>query len=119
MLVFLARFELVVTHFGPWKIPKCLENGPFDDQKWVQNGSKTHFSKSGARPFWIPKQAFFAHWEPVVTRFAPWEIPGALKMAPFGTKSGSKMGQKLVFPNVRLDHLGCSNKCFEPILSPF
>ena len=34
--VFLDRFELVVAHFGPPKIPKCLENGLF----WDQNGSK-------------------------------------------------------------------------------
>ena len=43
--VFLGRFEPVVARLGPWKIPKCLENGPFWDQKWVKNGSKTHFSK--------------------------------------------------------------------------
>ena len=36
--VFLGRFEPVVMRFGPWKIPKCLENGPFWDQKWVKNG---------------------------------------------------------------------------------
>ena len=39
--VFLERFELVVAHFGPLKIPKCLENGLFWDQKmgqkWVKN----------------------------------------------------------------------------------
>ena len=39
--VFLDRFELVVAHFGPWKIPKCLENGLCWDQKmghkWVKN----------------------------------------------------------------------------------
>ena len=35
--VFLAHFEPVVTRFGPWKIPKCLENGSFWDQKWVKN----------------------------------------------------------------------------------
>ena len=29
--VFLDRFELVVAHFGPPKIPRCLENGPFWD----------------------------------------------------------------------------------------
>ena len=38
---FLARFEPAVTLFGPWKIPKCLEKGPFWDQKkgqkWVKN----------------------------------------------------------------------------------
>ena len=36
--VFLARFELVVTHIGPWKIPECLEHGPFWDQRWVKTG---------------------------------------------------------------------------------
>ena len=49
--VFLDRLELVVAHFGSPKIPKCLENGLFWDQKWVKNGSKTHFSKSQRRPF--------------------------------------------------------------------
>ena len=38
--VFLGRFERVVARFGPWKIPKCLENGPLWDQKWIKNGSK-------------------------------------------------------------------------------
>ena len=32
--VFFARFETVVTPFGPWKIQNCLENGPFWDKKW-------------------------------------------------------------------------------------
>ena len=49
--VLLARFEPVVVRFGPRKIPKCLENGPFQDQKCVKNGSKTRFSKSDPRPF--------------------------------------------------------------------
>ena len=39
--VFLDRFELVLAHFGPPKIPKCLEDALFWDQKWVKNGSKT------------------------------------------------------------------------------
>ena len=51
--VFLDCFELVVAHFGPPKIPKCLENGLFRDQKWVKNGSKTHFSKTHPRPFGV------------------------------------------------------------------
>ena len=33
----------------------------------------------------------------------------ALKMRCFGTKSGSKMGRKHIFPNLILDHLGCTN----------
>ena len=52
----LARFEPVVTCFGPWKIPKCLENGPFWDQKWVKSGSKMCFSKSGRGPIGVHKQ---------------------------------------------------------------
>ena len=54
--VFLDRFEPVVAHFGPPKIPKCLENGLFWDQKWVKNGSKTHFSKNHPRPFGVRHQ---------------------------------------------------------------
>ena len=60
--VFLDRFELVVAHFGPPKIPKCLENGLFWDQKWVK---------------------------------------------------------KRIFPNLILDHLGCTIGRNEPTLSPF
>ena len=54
--VFLAPFEPVVTHFNPWKIPKCLENGPFWVQREVKNASKTCFSKSDHRPFGVHKQ---------------------------------------------------------------
>ena len=110
--VFLGRFEPVVARFGPWKIPKCLENGPFGDQQWVKNGSKTHFSKNDTGPFMMLKQVVLAHFEPVVTCFGSWKIPKCLKMGHFGTKKGSKMGQKRIFPKVIPDHLGCSNKCF-------
>ena len=41
--VFLARFEHVVARFGPPKIPKCLENGPFWDQMWVKKWVKNVF----------------------------------------------------------------------------
>ena len=58
--VFLGRFEPVVARFGPWKIPKCLENGAFWDQQCVKNGSKTHFSKNDPGPFGMLKQVFLA-----------------------------------------------------------
>ena len=57
--VFLARLEPVVTRFGPWKIPKCVQNGPFWDQNWVKNGLKMHFSKSDRGSFGMLKQLFF------------------------------------------------------------
>ena len=69
--VVLAHFEPVATGFGPWKIPKCLENGPFWDQKWVKNGSKTRCSKSDPGPFGMLKQVFLARFEPVLTEFSP------------------------------------------------
>ena len=34
------------------------------------------------------------------------QLENALKMGCFGTKNGSKMGQKWVFPKMILDHLG-------------
>ena len=46
--VFLDCFELVVAHFGPPKIPKCLENGLFWDQKWVKNA----FFQTPSRTIW-------------------------------------------------------------------
>ena len=56
--VFLGHFETVMKRFGPWKIPKCLENGPFWDQKWVKKGSKTRFPKNDRGPFGMLKQVF-------------------------------------------------------------
>ena len=69
--VFLAHFEPVVTRFGPWKIPICLENGLFGDQQWVKNGSKTRFSKTDLGPLGVHKQVFLARFEPVLTEFSP------------------------------------------------
>ena len=81
--VFLARFEPVGARFGPWKIPKCLENGPVWDQQWVENGSKTRFSESDPGPFGMLKQVFLAHLELAVIRFGPWKIPKCLENGPF------------------------------------
>ena len=69
--VFLAHFELVVTRFGPWKIPKCRETGPLWEQKWVKNGSIMRFSKIYPGPLVVHKPVFLAHFEPVLTEFSP------------------------------------------------
>ena len=53
--VVLARFEPVVALYGPLKSPKCLENGPFWDQKWVKKGSQTRFLKSDPGPLGVLK----------------------------------------------------------------
>ena len=71
--VFIAHFEPVVTHFGPWKIPKCLEKGAFLDQKGVKDRTKMHSSKSDRGPFGILKQLFLAQFEPIGDVFWPME----------------------------------------------
>ena len=78
--VLLDRFELVVAHFGPPKIPKCLENGLFWDQKWLNSGSKTHFSKPHPRPFGVQKRVKSAHFEPILGHFGLSEVQKALKV---------------------------------------
>ena len=106
--VFVARLEPPVTHFGPWKIPKCLENGPlWDGSKMAQ---KLHFSKSDPGPFGMLKQVFLPHLEPVVLRFGPWKIPKCLANGPFWNRKWVKKGQKRLFPKVTPDHSGCTNK---------
>ena len=78
--VFLDRFELVVAHFGPPKIPKCLQNGLFWDKKWFKNGSKMHFSKPHPRPFGVHKRVKLTHFEPILGHFGPSEVQKALKV---------------------------------------
>ena len=51
-----------------------------------------------------------ARFELVVAVLALLKSQNALKMGHFGTKNGSKMGQKWIFPKMILDHLGCTNK---------
>ena len=95
--VFLGHFEPVVARFGPWKIPKCLENEPFWDQKWVKNGSKTCFSKSDRGPLGMLKQVVLAHFEPVATGFDSWKLPKCLEKGPFWDQKRVKNGSKTRF----------------------
>ena len=95
--VFLACLESVVTRIGPRKIPKCLENGMFWEQKWVKNGSKSHFSQSDRGIVGIPKQLFLAHFQPVVTHVGPEEIPKCLENGPFWERKSFKNGSKTCF----------------------
>ena len=110
--VFFGRFEPVVARFGPWKLPKSLENGRFGTNNASKMGQKRVFPKMIRDHLRCSNKCF----EPILS---PWrrvlahgKSPNALKMGHFGTKNGSKMGQKCVFPKVIPDHLGCSNKCF-------
>ena len=67
------------------------------------------FLKNDPRPCATLKQGF---WTVLSFRWPILVLPksqNALKMDCFGTKNGSKMGQKRIFPNLILDHLGCIN----------
>ena len=69
------------------------------------------FLKNDPRPCVMLKQVFLDCFERVVAHFGPPKIPKCLEMGGcFGTKNGSKMGQKRIFPNLILDHLGCTNR---------
>ena len=62
--VFLGHFETVMKRFGPWKIPKCLENGPFLDQQWVKNWHlPTWRPRPGPPPvsFWLKPWIWQGH----------------------------------------------------------
>ena len=68
-----------------------------------------NFLKNDPRPCATLKQVvldLLSLWWPILSLR---KSQNALKMGCFGTKNGSKMGQKHIFPNLILDHLGCTN----------
>ena len=67
------------------------------------------FLKNDPRPSATLKQVFLDRFELVVAHLVLRKSLNALKMGCFGTKNGSKMGQKHIFPNLILDHWGCTN----------
>ena len=121
--VVLARLEPQITRFGPWKRPKCLENGPLWDQKWAKTGSKLRFSKSDPRPFGMLKQLFLARFEPVVTHFGPRKIPKCLENGPIWeqkwVKKGAKTGLSKSAPAPLGVHKQMKLAPFEPVLTKF
>ena len=121
--VFLGRFEPVVARFGPWKIPKCLENGPFRDHQCLKNGSKTRFSKNDPRPSMMLKQVVLAHFEPVATGFGAWKIPKCLENGPFWDQKWVKNGSKTRFSKSDPGPFGMLKQVFlarfEPVLTEF
>ena len=121
--VFLGRFKPVVARFGAWNIPKCLENGPFWDQQWVKNGSKTRFSKNDRGPFMMLKQLVLAHFEPVATGLGSWKIPQCLENGPFWDQKWVKNGSKTRFSKSDPGPFGMLKQVFlahfEPVLTEF
>ena len=94
---FLAHFEPVVTGFGPWKVPKCVGNGPLCGQKGVKSGSQTRFPKYDLGPFAMLKQVVLARWAPFRHRLADGTSQIAWKMGRFGTKRSKKWVRNICF----------------------
>ena len=121
--MFLARFEPLVTHFGPWKIRTCFENAAVWDRQWVKNGSKTHFSKSDSRLFAMLKQLFLAHFPVVVMRFRPWTIPKYQEMGRFLGEKLVKSASTSCLPTRHLApfavHKQVNSADFDPVLTHF
>ena len=67
------------------------------------------FPKNDPRPCATLKQVFLDCWSLWWPILVLRKSQNALKMGCFGTKNGSKMGQKRIFPNLILDHLGCTS----------
>ena len=82
--VFLDSFELAVAHFGPPKIPKCLKNAQFWDQKLVKNGSKKHFFITHRRPFGVHKRLKRVHFEPILGQLGLSQVHKSLESGACG-----------------------------------
>ena len=65
-----------------------------------QKSVKKTFFKSHPRQFWMLKQVFLAHLQPVVTCFGPQKIPRCFQHGPLLQQNGSRMGQKSLFAKV-------------------
>ena len=68
-----------------------------------------NFLKNDPRPCATLKQVFLDRFELVVANFGPPKIPKCLENGLFWDQNGSKLGQKRIFPNLILYHLGCTN----------
>ena len=68
--VFSPFLSLVVTPFGPRKIPTCFENALFLDQKMGPKWGKEAFCKIHLGTVGVLKQEFLPQFEPVVAHLA-------------------------------------------------
>ena len=65
-------------------------------QQGPPGAKKMTFFKNDPRPHGMAKQVVLARFELIVARVALLKSQNALKMGCFGTKNGSKMGQKWI-----------------------
>ena len=117
--VHLGRHEPMLENFGPGKILKRLENGPFQRQNCLINGSKKHFIKSDVTPFGMLKQLFLANFKPKALRFSPWKIPTCLERVVFGPKMGRKGVENPFFQKSSRITWDAQTNGFRPLAAQF
>ena len=101
------------TRRPPYQWSLGAAGGPASPRTVGANGGSTRvprakkmiFSKVVPRPLGMLKQVFLGHLSPWWRVWGHGKSQNALKMGRFGTKNGSKMGQKRVFSKMILDHL--------------
>ena len=115
--------------FHPSKLPEPTPRPPYLGlvgcsklQEVAQRGGCQHgsprstgckkmtFSKITVDHLECQNKCFWCVWSSRWPVLALLKSQNALKMGCIGTKSGSKMGQKCLFPKMIQDHLGCLNK---------
>ena len=79
---------------------------------------KMVFSKIVPRPLGMLQQVFLDHFEHMVTCFGAWKTPKCLQMAVFGPEISQKRVKNVFSRKGILNHMGCQNKCFRPVLCP-
>ena len=67
------------------------------------------FLKNDPTPCATLKQVFLDRFEVVVAHFGPPKFPKCLENGLFWDQKCVKKGQERIFPNLILDHLGCTN----------
>ena len=83
--------SLFVTRFGPWKIPKCFESGPFLVKNGPKNGSKKHFPKFILELLGCATKFFQPILSPYYT-FGPRKISTCFENGPFLDGKWAKKG---------------------------
>ena len=87
------------------------QEGPPGAKKWLFSKMIPDVVECQNKCFWC----ILSSWWPGLALL---KSQNALEIGCFGTKNGSKMGQKCIFPKVILDHSGCPNKRTQPIFEP-
>ena len=114
---FQPMLSLFVTRFGPWKIPKCFESGPFLVEKLAKKGSKKHFPKLILELLGCATQFFQPILSPYYT-FGPRKISTCFEKGPFLVEKWAKKGSNQHFSKSDPGPFGVLKQVFSARFGP-